>query len=147
MSYSLFDLYKSPPPKKEGSVLSFLKAEWKVSDTGLAHWASSWLTKHFEINGQISYLHTSRKKIVDLKNRFLRFFWRGDLYKSNRLYDIVCFQCSKWASVRESLTISFHIITQSWDIKMKVNYDIVFALCINSFSYLRIKIDAFLSHF
>jgi hypothetical protein len=46
----------------EGSVLSFLKAEWKVSDTGLAHWASSWLTKHFEINGQISYLNTSRKK-------------------------------------------------------------------------------------
>ena len=23
----------------EGSVLSFLKAEWKVSDTGSAHWA------------------------------------------------------------------------------------------------------------
>ena len=25
----------------KGSVLSFLKAEWKVSDTGSAHWASS----------------------------------------------------------------------------------------------------------
>ena len=25
----------------EGSVLNFLKAEWKVSDTGSAHWASS----------------------------------------------------------------------------------------------------------
>jgi hypothetical protein len=25
----------------EGSVLNFLKAEWKVSDTGLAHWAFS----------------------------------------------------------------------------------------------------------
>jgi hypothetical protein len=25
----------------EGSVLSFLKAEWKVSDTGSAHWAFS----------------------------------------------------------------------------------------------------------
>jgi hypothetical protein len=25
----------------EGSVLSFLKADWKVSDTGTAHWASS----------------------------------------------------------------------------------------------------------
>jgi hypothetical protein len=25
----------------EGSVLSFLKAEWKVSDTVSAHWASS----------------------------------------------------------------------------------------------------------
>jgi hypothetical protein len=28
----------------EGSVLSFLKAEWKVSDTGSAHWASSFLS-------------------------------------------------------------------------------------------------------
>jgi hypothetical protein len=36
----------------------------------------------------------------------------------------------KWASVHEFLTISFHILTQSWDIKMKVKYDIVFALCI-----------------
>jgi hypothetical protein len=27
--------------QREGSVLSFLKAEWKVSDTGSAHWASS----------------------------------------------------------------------------------------------------------
>ena len=26
----------------EGSILSFLKAEWKVSDTGSAHWASSY---------------------------------------------------------------------------------------------------------
>jgi hypothetical protein len=27
----------------EGSVLSFLKVEWKVSGTGSAHWASSLL--------------------------------------------------------------------------------------------------------
>ena len=27
----------------EGSVLSFLKAEWKVSDRGSAHWASSFI--------------------------------------------------------------------------------------------------------
>jgi hypothetical protein len=27
----------------ESSVLSLLKAEWKVSDTGSAHWASSWV--------------------------------------------------------------------------------------------------------
>jgi len=26
----------------EGSVLSFLKAEWKVNNTGSAHWASSY---------------------------------------------------------------------------------------------------------
>ena len=31
----------------EGSVLSFLKAEWKVSNTGSVHWASSsWQTGH-----------------------------------------------------------------------------------------------------
>ena len=34
----------------EGSVLSFLKAEWKVSDTGSAHWASSsFLNKKLDI--------------------------------------------------------------------------------------------------
>jgi hypothetical protein len=27
----------------EGSVLSLLKAEWKVSDTGSAYWASSYI--------------------------------------------------------------------------------------------------------
>jgi hypothetical protein len=30
----------------EGSVLSFLKAEWKVSDTGSAHWASGLIIKY-----------------------------------------------------------------------------------------------------
>ena len=30
----------------EGSVLNFLKAEWKVSDTGSAHWASSFIPIH-----------------------------------------------------------------------------------------------------
>jgi hypothetical protein len=33
----------------EGSVLSFLKAEWKVSDTGSAHWASSFNSQLFPI--------------------------------------------------------------------------------------------------
>ena len=32
----------------EGSILSFLKAEWKVSDTGSAHWASSISSKTFK---------------------------------------------------------------------------------------------------
>ena len=37
----------------EGSVLSFLKAEWKVSDTGSAHWASS-LVLPFEISYELN---------------------------------------------------------------------------------------------
>jgi hypothetical protein len=44
----------------KGSVLSFLKAEWKVSDTGSAHWASSFL---YDI-----VLHTG-KKLFYLFNR------------------------------------------------------------------------------
>jgi hypothetical protein len=34
----------------EGSVLSFLKAEWKVSDTGSAHWASSISLKEIRLS-------------------------------------------------------------------------------------------------
>jgi hypothetical protein len=35
----------------EGSVLSFLKAEWKVSDTGSTHWASSFVLQDiYELN-------------------------------------------------------------------------------------------------
>jgi hypothetical protein len=36
-----------------GSVLSFLKAEWKVSDTDSAHWASSFYLQRgnvFDVN-------------------------------------------------------------------------------------------------
>ena len=32
----------------EGSVLSFLKAEWKVSDTGSADWASSYTSNNIK---------------------------------------------------------------------------------------------------
>jgi hypothetical protein len=34
----------------EGSVLRFLKAEWKVSDTGSAHWVSSSFILHLAYN-------------------------------------------------------------------------------------------------
>jgi hypothetical protein len=45
----------------EGSVLSFLKAEWKVSDTGSAHWASRLFTYHDTIETQYIYIsHVKR---------------------------------------------------------------------------------------
>ena len=49
----------------EGSVLSFLKAEWKVSDTGSAHWASSY------IDGDIKDILkiTPFKKEINTKNK------------------------------------------------------------------------------
>jgi hypothetical protein len=37
----------------EGSVLSFLKAEWKVSDTGSAHWAFSYISIHYHISNGV----------------------------------------------------------------------------------------------
>ena len=33
----------------EGSVLSFLKAEWKVNDTGSAHWSSTLNSEHLSV--------------------------------------------------------------------------------------------------
>jgi hypothetical protein len=39
----------------EGSVLSFLKAEWKVSDTGSAHWASS--LRLFKVKINVNNFH------------------------------------------------------------------------------------------
>jgi hypothetical protein len=41
----------------EGSVLSFLKAEWKVSDTGSAHWASSLIFTQSLLNPPFCNLH------------------------------------------------------------------------------------------
>jgi hypothetical protein len=35
------NLYFSSEAPREGTVLSLLKAEWKMSDTGSSHWASS----------------------------------------------------------------------------------------------------------
>ena len=68
----------------EGCVLSFLKAEWKVSDTGLAHWVSSchnlylsatfkqFLTEFagFEILFHIVYMweHTKFLRVIWLVN-------------------------------------------------------------------------------
>jgi len=48
----------------EGSVLSFLKAEWKASDTGSAHWASSYYytdkwTSNGKYNRTLSELHVN----------------------------------------------------------------------------------------
>ena len=43
----------------EGSVLSFRKAEWKVSDTGSAHWASSFF---FFVNIYLYFILFQRMK-------------------------------------------------------------------------------------
>ena len=39
----------------EDCVLSFLKAEWKVNDTGSAHWASSLISNKLQINRYIAW--------------------------------------------------------------------------------------------
>jgi hypothetical protein len=43
----------------EGSVLSFLKAEWKVSDTGSAQWASRAFFYHGYLEEEKSMIHNS----------------------------------------------------------------------------------------
>jgi hypothetical protein len=49
----------------EGSVLSFLKAEWKVSNTGSAHWVSSSIYHVLECNP-----YDMKKKIISLDFKF-----------------------------------------------------------------------------
>jgi hypothetical protein len=49
----------------EDSVLSFLKAEWKVRDTGSAHWASSKLYKGPSIDAAYQVLiHLAKRFLV-----------------------------------------------------------------------------------
>jgi hypothetical protein len=57
----------------EGSVLNFLKAEWKVSDTGSAHWASSYLSMYVCISYILFFtilIHLQCKK--NILNGWLR---------------------------------------------------------------------------
>ena len=57
----------------EGSVLSFRKAEWKVSDTG--HWASSLLCQNFIYVEDIDYLSpVERLCLKDEICNVLRYF-------------------------------------------------------------------------
>jgi hypothetical protein len=46
-----------------GSVLSFLKAEWKVSDTGSAHWASSFIICRY-----LNLVKNQRMILLQLEN-------------------------------------------------------------------------------
>ena len=60
----------------EGSVLDFLKAEWKVSDTGWAHWASS-------------FTNDKCTKKVGFKNIFNEEY---ELYQPKETYEIYIFK-------------------------------------------------------
>jgi hypothetical protein len=51
----------------EGSVLSFLKAEWKVSDTGSAHWASSSVLYYLSDNTTVSMRVTIKEMFFNFK--------------------------------------------------------------------------------
>jgi hypothetical protein len=65
----------------EGSALSFLKAEWKVSDTGSAHWASSffdlteWCCQYQQIDSHWSVWCQIHYDVADENNNVR--FWRS----------------------------------------------------------------------
>jgi hypothetical protein len=80
----------------EGSVLSFLKAEWKVSDTGSTHWASSFVLQDiYELNPgnpQKNTLNTGKNGHQKKKKKFL-------------------FSNISWEIVEIMITIMFHVYT------------------------------------
>ena len=56
------------------SVLSFLKAEWKVSDTGSVHWASSYSSKIFsQPQIQLKYIQQLYKDNISVEFENLNF--------------------------------------------------------------------------
>jgi hypothetical protein len=65
----------------EGSVLNFLKAEWKVSDTGSAHWASSLISyKSWQlIKCVYSFKHIAVLQTNTNKMSILRILWAFSL--------------------------------------------------------------------
>jgi hypothetical protein len=63
----------------DGSVLSFLKAEWKVSDTGSAHWASSFGEGVCNDEGYICYF----------LNEVIKFYWLMLLLYPGELYRLL----------------------------------------------------------
>ena len=60
----------------EGSVLSFLKAEWKVSDTGSAHWASSYVPLLLFCLSWLWREHHASKKIT--------IYWSKNQHRQSR---------------------------------------------------------------
>ena len=60
----------------EGSVLSFLQAEWKVSYTGSAHWASSFLIEFMEQVCDIYFYFRNRMAIFGEEN-CIRLLWKN----------------------------------------------------------------------
>ena len=60
----------------EGSVLSFLKAEWKVSDAGSAHWASSlkaiWISIHSCWGGHFGRQPVLNENTIYLQNMSIK---------------------------------------------------------------------------
>ena len=74
----------------KGSVLSFLKAEWKVSDTGSAHWAFSlYNTNFWHVVYRYKYTSKSRNidtKYVDVLNTGIEFISAISLFIS----------CNRW---------------------------------------------------
>jgi len=71
----------------ESSVLNFLKAEWKVSDTGSAHWASSLIHTHFSTFSNFMF-RQRENKINKSYNRHDNQHHRGvfDIYVNKQRY-------------------------------------------------------------
>ena len=86
----------------EGCVLSFLKAEWKVSDTGSAHWASSFLSVVYWRNFNFEHTVDSRYLEFDGTMEKIR-VKRSSTQEELRKYR----KCSLFNDERETTRVKF----------------------------------------
>jgi hypothetical protein len=81
----------------EGSVLGFFKAEWKVSDTGSAHWASSLTLAKYVV-------------VTTLFHNALR-YWLDFWYMELQWWVTFKFSfCSHWIILDKLLSLDFRIL-------------------------------------
>ena len=99
----------------EGSLLSFLKAEWKMSDTGSAHWVSSFTFCLYYLINPYTLLNFIPKIIV---------VFRTDLHKMKINTELCCkrydfltklslSELLSWMTIFKSIHMAFYVNT-SW---------------------------------
>ena len=81
----------------EGSVLGFFKAEWKVNDTGSAHWASSLTLAKYVV-------------VTTLFHNALRYWLIFGIWNYNDELQIKFSFCSHWIILAKLLSLDFRIL-------------------------------------
>ena len=123
----------------ESSVLSFLKAEWKVSDTGSAHWASSFIYVTIMTN----YIQTFSICDMRLKSSLLllRNYMPYNMFYLTQFWFCYWteFACTKVGEQEDFInTVLTAILQTPQYVPQDLRYDVLILVSINTHIYIYI---------